>query len=278
MHVILPIVCILLYLCSATAQYLGLLGRLRHTRPLVALSGGLAVLAHACLLYSWIDLVVGQNLTFFNMLSFIIWLVCLWILLGMVRHPLQNLCVFIFPLAALSVLSAALFSGYYVLQTAQNPKQLIHILTAAAAFSVLGVAAFQTVLLRIQEGLLRRNYAGPVIEKLPPLLTMERLLFQMIGLGFFLLTLVLITSMYFFNDLFKLPLLQKTILVLIIWAFSPYCWQGVIFLAGVGVRLYITPLAGLFYLLWCILAVKTEHRHQAISFAGAQDDRHRENY
>jgi len=244
MHVILPIVCILLYLCSATAQYLGLLGRLRHTRPLVALSGSLAVLAHACLLYSWIDLAVGQNLTFFNMFSFIIWLVCLWILLGMVRHPLQNLCVFIFPLAALSVLSATLFSGYYVLQTAQNPKQLIHILTAAAAFSVLGVAAFQTVLLRIQEGLLRRNYAGQVIEKLPPLLTMERLLFQMIGLGFFLLTLVLITSMYFFNDLFKLPLLQKTILVLIIWAIFAVLLAGRYFFGWRGRKIVYYTFSG----------------------------------
>ncbi|HVV69369.1 MAG TPA: cytochrome c biogenesis protein CcsA [Gammaproteobacteria bacterium] len=244
MHVILPIVCILLYLFSATTQYLGLLGRFRHTGLLVMVSGILAVLTHGELLHSWIDLAIGQNLTFFNMFSFIIWLICLWVLLGTVRHPLQNLCVFTFPLAALSVLLAAVFPGYYVLHTAQNPKQLIHILTAAVAFSVLGVAAFQTVLLRIQEGLLRRNYVGNFIEKLPPLETMERLLFQMIGLGFFLLTLVLITSMYFFNDLFKLPLLQKTILVLIIWVIFAVLLVGRYFFGWRGRKIVYYTFSG----------------------------------
>ncbi len=119
-----------------------------------------------------------------------------------------------------------------------------HILTAVAAFSVLGMAALQTVLLRIQEGLLRRNYAGTLIQKLPPLETMERLLFQMIGLGFFLLTVVLCSSLYFFHHLLAPPLLQKTILVIIIWCIFAVLLAGRCFFGWRGRKIVYYTFSG----------------------------------
>lgn len=120
-------------------------------------------------------------------------------------------------LAVVSILLVLIFPGYNILQTGSDPRQLIHILSAAAAFSVLCVGGVQAALLCFQERLLRRKYAGLIIRNLPPLETMERLLFQMIGLGFLLLSIVLASSAYFFHDLFQLPLLHKTILTLLAW-------------------------------------------------------------
>lgn len=54
----------------------------------------------------------------------------------------------------------------------------LHILSSIIAFSLLTIAALQAILLAIQEQRLR------LIRHLPPLQTMESLLFQMIGTFF----------------------------------------------------------------------------------------------
>lgn len=238
--------CITLYLAATVTQYLGLIGRIPRARGLALPMSWLAFLLHGYLLYHWIDLAVGQNLTFFNMFSFVIWLVCLWIILGMSWQPLQlqYLCVFVFPLAALSALLAVLFPRYYVLPIGQHPGQLIHILTAAATFSVLCLAVLQTLLLRIQEGLLKRNYAGNILKQLPPLETMERLLFQMIALGFVMLSVVFFSSWYLFNDPFQTPLLTKTILVLVTWAVFAVLLLGRYFFGWRGRKIVYYTLTG----------------------------------
>ncbi len=212
--------CIGLYLWASLGRYQTLLGQFHYPAWFLPVSGCLAVMVHGWLLYSWIDLAIGQNLTFFNMLSFILWLVSLWVLLAMIRKPTHNICLLVFPLAAISVVLVAIFPGRTILQTATNPRQLIHLLSAAAAFSVVCMAALQAILLRIQEGLLRRNYASKILQRMPPLETMEKLLFQLIILGFLLLTAVLISSLWLFRDFFAVavPNVEKMAIAFTVWA------------------------------------------------------------
>jgi ABC-type uncharacterized transport system permease subunit len=58
-----------------------------------------------------------------------------------------------------------------------------------------------------------------MLASLPPLMTMERILFRMIGLGFVLLTLTVASGALFSESLFGQPLRadQKTIFTLIAW-------------------------------------------------------------
>ena len=53
---------------------------------------------------------------------------------------------------------------------------------------------------------------------LPPLLTMETLLFRLIAAGFALLTLALLTGVVFVENLFAQHLVHKTVLSLFAWA------------------------------------------------------------
>jgi ABC-type uncharacterized transport system permease subunit len=55
------------------------------------------------------------------------------------------------------------------------------------------------------------------LNLLPPLQTLEFLMFQCIGLGFFLLSLSLISGFIFLDDLFAQHLAHKTILSIIAW-------------------------------------------------------------
>lgn len=216
-NILMPIVTILLYLAAACSQLLGLAGKWRYNKTVVWLLGCVAVILHGDLLHHWIDVSGGQNLALVNMLSLVGWLVSVLILIIALLKPLETLMVFIFPLTALSILLVLFFPGSQIINTAQDPKQLFHILLAVLTFSVLCIAGWQAILLAILEKQVRKKSMALIVKKLPPLQTMETLLFQIIGFGFFLLTIMILTSIYFFHDELTLPVIQKTILAILAW-------------------------------------------------------------
>jgi len=81
------------------------------------------------------------------------------------------------------------------------------------------------VLLAIQDYHLRNRHPGGFIRSLPPLQTMEALLFEMILAGFILLTMALLTGFTFLEDMFAQHLAHKTILSIIAWlVFGTLLW------------------------------------------------------
>jgi ABC-type uncharacterized transport system permease subunit len=110
----------------------------------------------------------------------------------------------------------------------------VHILSSIIAFSLLTIAALQAILLAIQEQQLRNHPSKRFIQTLPPLQTMESLLFQMIATGILFLTVSLISGFVFIEDLFAQYLVHKTILAIVAWVtFSglligriKYGWRG----------------------------------------------------
>ncbi len=177
-----------------------------------------AVILQGWLLHILIDLPWGQNLSPVNMLALIFWLMALLITLLSLRRPLTHLAMIIFPCAAVTTLLIPIFPSVDVVNTAANPKQLIHILLTLLTLSVLCIAGLQAIVLAVQEYKLRRKQSVAWILQLPPVETMENLLFSIILFGFILLSAVIITSGYFFfnNDLTP-ELIQKTIMVIIAW-------------------------------------------------------------
>ncbi|MBA2654152.1 MAG: cytochrome c biogenesis protein CcsA [Gammaproteobacteria bacterium] len=170
-----------------------------------------AIILHGDLLYKWIDLTQGQNLTVYNLFSLATWLTTSIIIFIALFRPIGYLAILILPLAALSILLAGNFPSSHIINTAAQPKQFLHILLSVATFSVLLIAGLQAVTLAFQEKLLKqKNFE--ISQTLPPIETMEKQLFQMIIAGSILLGLVLITSIYFFHTVLLQQFLQKTIL------------------------------------------------------------------
>ena len=101
----------------------------------------------------------------------------------------------------------------------------VHILTSILAYSLLNIAAVQAILLAIQDWQLHDHRSGRFIRSLPPLQTMESLLFQMIGAGLVLLTISLISGVMYIHDLFEQHLAHKTVLSVLAWiVFSVLLW------------------------------------------------------
>ena len=196
-----------------------------HKKNGLLVIGLVAVTLHAIVLYNTLFVSEGLDLGFFNAGSLILWIISLTVILAAFSNPVENLNIFIMPLAGLSVLMGMLFSVEHTLMPAHAMELKIHILMSLMAYALLTIAAVHAVILSIQDKHLRNRKPGGFIRALPPLQTMENLLFQMIGLGFFLHSIALITGIIYLDDMFAQHLAHKTILSIISWfVFATLLW------------------------------------------------------
>jgi len=186
---------------------------------------GLGLLLHALLLYQDTVTSAGLNLGFFNAFSLSAWVILALLLASSLGKPVENLGLVLLPVGALTILLELNFHATRLLAVDAGPGLKIHILISILAYSVLTLASVQAVLLAIQDQHLRNRHPGGFIRALPPLQTMEVLLFEMIGLGFFLLSLALVSGLMFLENLFAQNLAHKTILSSIAWlVFGTLLW------------------------------------------------------
>lgn len=176
----------------------------------------------------------GINLGFFQVSSLIFWVMCTVVVVSSFRIPVENLFAFLFPLTAISIFNAMFFSSHFVPENHISTKIGWHILLSILAYSILAIAAIQALALALQDKLLRgRNFQG-VLNTLPPLQTMEALLFEMLWAGTLLLTLSLATGFLFFNSVREQHLAHKMAFssiawlayVILLWGRSTQGWRG----------------------------------------------------
>lgn len=197
-------------------------------RRLVATGALLAWLAHAAALY--VEAFPGHDairLGFATVLSATLWIsVAAWWLENR-NLSLDGLRVLVLPCAAVACALPALFPGTVIDLAGKSPLFSWHIAVAVLAYSTLTIAAFHAVLMALQESRLHQRGApgknggwfNAAIERLPALLTMEKLLFRLIGFGFALLTLTVLSGTVFSEQLFGVAFRwdHKTVFTLLSW-------------------------------------------------------------
>ncbi|MBW3566528.1 MAG: cytochrome c biogenesis protein CcsA [Proteobacteria bacterium] len=183
------------------------------------------VLLHAIALNTAIRTPAGLDLGMVNMFSLMAWQIGLLTFAGSLRPGTANLGIGLYPLVGISAL-ALLFDGSPVAIVRNASWQLeAHILLSVLAYGLLALAAFQSILLAIQDYRLRRHRPGGWLRALPPLAGMEALLFQTLGLGFALLSLALFSGLIFVENLFAQHLVHKTVLSIVAWiVFGVLLW------------------------------------------------------
>lgn len=160
-----------------------------------------AVVLHAALLYIMLWTVSGLNLALTPAFSLVAWVVAVMYLTASLIRPVDNLGVFIMPVAGLTLLAEWLWPGQMSLPLTSSVSAA-HIIVSVLAYSLLCLAAVQSLMLLMQERHLRGRHPGGFIRALPPMQTMESVMFQMIGIGFILLTLTLISGVFFSKAIF----------------------------------------------------------------------------
>ncbi len=184
----------------------------RELLPAVA-----ALLLHALLAWQTLITPQGLNVELFAIVGLVGWLVALLLTLANLSLPVASLGIVVYPVAALAVIGLAFAPPGHYLTEALDAGLRLHILLSILAYSLLSIAAVQAALLYIQDSHLHRHQPGGFVRALPPLETMEKLLFGMITLGFVLLTLSLASGAFYLDDIFGQHLVHKTVLSVIAW-------------------------------------------------------------
>ena len=188
----------------------------------------------------------GLHLGFFDVASLVAWVAALLLIIGAMRRPLDNLGLLVLPLAALLILPSVIWPEARPVGAERTLGTEVHVLVSVLAFALLTIAACQSLLLAYQDHRLSHKRPGGLVHILPPLKIQEELLFQLIALGFFLLTLSLATGVAFVADMLAQHLAHKTVLSAIAWVLFGvllwgrwrYGWRG-----RTAVRLSLTGFA-----------------------------------
>lgn len=195
----------------------------------------LGLLVHGWLLHQSI-FSAGFNLGFYQSISAIFWLTVLVYWVTDRNHELHSLQAFVLPPAAFFALLPAFAIKTHYLPATENSLFIAHIWIAMIAYSLFTFAALHALLMAVAERSLHHKSTLVKLPDFPPLMSMESLLFKIIGFGFILLTITLISGMWFSEEIFGKPLQlnHKTVFSIISWLIYAgllfgrfrYGWRG----------------------------------------------------
>lgn len=188
-----------------------------------------ALALHATALSQGLMTNSGLDLSFFHALSLVGWLIAALLCATTLRQPLESLAIVLLPFIILTLVTGFVTPVLNRQIIAAEPGLQIHVLGSLLAFSILALAAAQALLLFYQDYHLRNHQLTSWVRYLPPLQHMESFLFQLIWLGFFLLSVALVSGWVFLDDIFAQHLLHKTVLSILAWVIFAMLLMGRIF-------------------------------------------------
>lgn len=215
----------------AAAAYLGLAWHFWNTRWKQPSSAGglkswerIAILAplalHAWLIYMQIFEAQSLRFGFAQALSAMTWLAVALIWFESFFYSLDGMEPLVLPLAALAAPLPALFPGLASSGLhAQAAEFKLHLALAMIAYGLFVIALLHATLMAVAERQLHAKSGLPAMH-LPPLLTLEKLLFRTVAAAFVFLTLTLVTGIAFSETLFGRPFRadHKTVFAILSWA------------------------------------------------------------
>ncbi|MBV8048453.1 MAG: cytochrome c biogenesis protein CcsA [Paludibacterium sp.] len=151
-------------------------------------------------------------------------------------YRVEGLQLFMMPLACLTLIFALLFPGSHAVHDLFNPAFALHILVSMLAYSLFAIGAMLAILMLWLERALHARRNARLLSQLPPLLSLERMMFQVLSVGFVLLTATLISGVVFSEEVLGRPaaFTHKTVFGVISWLLfgglllgrQRYGWRG----------------------------------------------------
>ena len=197
---------------------------------------GATLLLHGIGLYDGLFGSGAMRFSFGYALSLMMWLAVLIYWVESFRSRMDGLQPMVLPLAAACAALPAVFPQLRVVTHAGSWEFKLHFLTAMLAYSLFTLSALHGIFMSYTERKLHQRALTKSLASLPPLMTMEALLFRMIGTAFVLLTIALGTGILFSEEVFGRALTadHKTIFAFASWAIFAalligrriYGWRG----------------------------------------------------
>ncbi len=178
-----------------------------------------ALLVHGYGLYEALFSVAGMRFSFSFALSLMMWLAVMIYWLESFMARMEGMQPMVLPLAAFCTASPLVFPQVHLVANASATGFKLHFLAAMLAYSLLTLSALHAIFMGFTENALHKRALIRSLASLPPLLTMESLLFRMLLAGFILLTLTVGSGVLFSESLFGKPfaLEHKTLFAFASW-------------------------------------------------------------
>jgi ABC-type uncharacterized transport system permease subunit len=162
----------------------------------------LALALHAVAIWKAIVRPSGLDFSFVNALSLTAGLAVLAAWLTGVLRTLPAVAAVVLPVAAACALLPPIASAPHPMALAGEPWAAVHVAIALVAYALFVVVALQALVMTGLEKRLHRGLPDAPASAAPPLLTLERYMFRLLGAGFALLTLTLASGVLFSEQLF----------------------------------------------------------------------------
>ncbi|WED21397.1 inner membrane protein YpjD [Vibrio sp. JC009] len=227
MESLLAVLASILYLFAIATIVPGLVHQTGIRAKIVFISALGALVFHGWLLHDLIhtDGITGQNLSILNVASVISFIVSLVMSLAMLRTRLWFLLPVVYSFSAINLLASTFLPGTMVMHFENQPGLLVHITLALFSYATLTIAALYALQLAWLDYKLKAKKAMVMNPNLPPLMKIERQLFNIILIGTGLLTLTLLSGFVFLEDMFAQGKAHKAILSMIAWVvYSILIW------------------------------------------------------
>jgi ABC-type uncharacterized transport system permease subunit len=187
-----------------------------------------ALVLHGILLYRRVVVADGLDLGVANAVSMLVWLtVLIYWLAGLVYSGITSILGLMAPAAAAAVLLQALLPRGHIVTYGGDPLFALHFGIAMLGYSLFIVATVHALVMLAEEKWLHRGALPPFLRSLPPLLEMEALLFRILLAAFVMLTLTVVSGVFFSEQLFGKPFKanHKTVFAFISWIiFGSLLW------------------------------------------------------
>ncbi len=218
----------------------------------------LPLVMHGYLLYDTLWFAGALNLGLVNALSLILWMTILVYWLAHFFYPLSSLKALVMPLAGIASVLPMIFPSTRALLQPTSWAFDAHVLAAMLAYSLFTIAALHAGLMSLVESSLHQAKLPALLRNLPPLLTMETLLFRIIVVGFVLLTLTLVSGGIFSEQIFgkAWQFNHKVLFGLISWAVFGILLIGHYFYGWRGRTAVTWTMSGFGFLLLAYLGSK----------------------
>jgi len=179
----------------------------------------IAVALHILYAIASNSLVIPLNISLSAMATSASAILVVIFLSGCLFLPIRRLGILVFPLSALGLLFSAWWASEANIVANSGLAFNVHIMVSILSYSLLSIAAVQALLYFYQERNIKNPGTKTLLLAMPPLQTMEQLLFQLVGIGFVLLTVTLLSGAIFSQQIFgqAFEFKHHTILALLGW-------------------------------------------------------------
>lgn len=194
---------------------------------------GVAILAHSYAIVHMMRTVGPFSIGLLEAVSMLAWTIALLACLIAIERQNRAIAAILLAIAAFG----ATFTGYghsYAEESAPGWELSAHILLSMSAAALLLAAAVTALILVFMDRRLRARRLADLPAVLPPLDALEKVMFRLIGAGFAVLTLALLTGFIFVTNIWTQHLAHKTILACTAWVIFAvllvgrmrYGWRG----------------------------------------------------